>query len=535
MAHQHTGVWPSGKAADFGSAIPGSNPGTPAPEYSLGHSLRGATAIMRGLAALVLAAGKGTRMRSRLPKVLHPLAGRPMLEHALAAVEGLSPTAEAAAPGEASDDPAPIVVVVGPDADADLIRSVFAGRCLFATQQEQLGTADAVLAAQAVMASLSPAPTHILILPGDGPLLTTYTLRSLLEAAQQSASPLAFLTTQEPNPTGYGRVVRDGRGQVAAIIEEKNATPQQRAITEINTSIYCIKADWLWEHLPHVQRNPVSGEYYLVDLVEMAARQGRTIPTVSAPLEEVMGVNDRVQLAQAESVMRRRILERLMLSGVTITDPASTFIDASVQIGQDTVIRPFTTISGSTTIGRDCVIGPQSVIRDSQIGDTCEIIGSWLEEATLDAEVHVGPMSHLRPGAHLASHVRLGNYAEVKKSFIGAGTQMHHFSYMGDATVGENVNIAAGTITCNYDGTPIKKKTFIEDEAFIGSDTLFVAPVRMGRGAATGAGAVVNHDVPPDTLVVGMPARAIRRVRTTKGETAQPTSPDTPERGAGEE
>lgn len=459
-----------------------------------------------------------------------------MLAYALAAIEGLSSTAEAAASGEASDDPTPIVVIVGPDADADLIRSTFAGRCLFATQPEQLGTADAVLAAQSTVATLSPAPTHLLIVPGDGPLLTTQTLQTLLKAARQSDSPLALLTTHEPNPTGYGRVVRDERGHIVAIVEEKNATTQQRAITEINTSIYCVNADWLWEHLPHVQRNPVSGEYYLVDLVEMAAKQGYTIPAVSAPLEEVMGVNDRVQLAQAESIMRRRVLERLMLGGVTITDPASTFIDARVQIGQDTVVRPFTTISGGTTIGSECVIGPHSVISDSQIGDQCEIIGSWLEEATLEAHVHVGPMSHLRPGAHLASHVHLGNYAEVKKSFIGAGTQMHHFSYMGDATVGERVNIGAGAITCNFDGTPIKKKTIIEDDASIGSDTLFIAPVTMGQGATTGAGAVVNkREIPPGTLAVGMPARIIPRVRTQKGEPAQPPSPETPERGAGEE
>jgi bifunctional UDP-N-acetylglucosamine pyrophosphorylase / glucosamine-1-phosphate N-acetyltransferase len=488
---------------------------------------------MRGLAALVLAAGKGTRMRSRLPKVLHPLAGRPLLEYALAAVEGLSPASESAEPGAAPDDPFPIVVVVSQDADP--IRATFDGRCLFATQQEQLGTADAALAAQTALASLAPLPSHVLILPGDAPLLTTQTLQSLLAVANQSASPLAMTTAQAPNPFGYGRVVRDERGHISAIIEEKNASAAQRAITEICTSLYCVRADWLWEHLPRIQRNSVSGEYYLVDLVEMAARQGHIIPTASAPLEEVMGVNDRVQLAQAERLMRQRILERLMLSGVTITDPASTFIDADVTIGQDTVIRPFTTISGRTTIGSECDIGPQSVISDSQIGDACAIIGSWLEQATLEARVSVGPMSHLRPGAHLASGVHLGNYAEVKKSFLGAGTQMHHFSYMGDATVGEHVNIAAGTITCNYDGTPIKKPTVIEDGAFIGSDTLFVAPVRMGQGAATGAGAVVNHDVPPGALVVGIPARPIRRVHTQKGETAQPTPPSTPERSEDEE
>jgi bifunctional UDP-N-acetylglucosamine pyrophosphorylase/glucosamine-1-phosphate N-acetyltransferase len=472
-------------------------------------------------------------MRSKLPKVLHPLAGRPLLDHALTAIEGLTPTAEAAEAGEASDDPVPIVVVVGEEAEP--IRAAFEGRCHFAIQAERLGTADAALAGQAVFATLSPKPTHVLILTGDAPLLTTRTLQSLLAIAQQSSSPLAMLTAQAPNPTGYGRVLRDERGRVAAIVEEKNATPQQRAITEVNPSVYCIQTDWLWEHLPHIQRNSLSGEYYLVDLVEIAAKQGHTIPTGNAPLEEVMGVNNRVELAQAEHLMRQRILEQLMLGGVTIIDPASTFIDARVQIGQDTVIRPFTTISGSTIIGSDCVIGPQSVISDSQIGDACTVIGSWIEQSTLEARVSVGPMSHLRPGAYLASGVHLGNYAEVKKSYLGAGTQMHHFSYMGDATVGERVNIGAGTITVNYDGTPIKHKTIIEDESAVGSDTLFIAPVTMGRGAATGAGSVVTRDIPPEALVVGMPARVIRRVRTKKGDAAQPTPPSTPERGMGKE
>jgi bifunctional UDP-N-acetylglucosamine pyrophosphorylase/glucosamine-1-phosphate N-acetyltransferase len=486
---------------------------------------------MRRLAALVLAAGKGTRMRSRLPKVLHPLAGRPLLDHVLTAIEGLASDAEAPEPGKALDGPLPIVAIVSQGAES--IRIAFDSRCHFATQKEQLGTADAVLAAQSTLLSLSPVPSHVLILPGDAPLLTTQTLRSLLNIAHQSDSPLALVSAQAPDPTGYGRLVRNEQGRICAIIEEKNASTQQRAITEINTSIYCINTDWLWENLPHVQRNPVSGEYYLVDLVEMAAKQGHTIPTTSALLDEVMGVNDRVQLAQAESIMRYRILERLMLSGVTITDPASTFIDASVQIGQDSVIQPFTTITGRTIIGSDCRIGPQSVISDSKIGDRCVVIGSWLEEATLETNVHAGPMSHLRPGAYLASGVYLGNYAEVKKSFIGAGTKMHHFSFMGDATVGEHVNIGAGTITCNYDGTSIKKQTIIEDGASIGSDTLFIAPVRMGQDATTGAGAVVNRDIPPSTLVVGMPARVIRHVHTKKGKTrATPSAAPAAEQGA---
>jgi bifunctional UDP-N-acetylglucosamine pyrophosphorylase/glucosamine-1-phosphate N-acetyltransferase len=458
-------------------------------------------------------------MRSRLPKVLHPLAGRPLLDYVLAAAEGISSSTEEPT-GEAADPPGqplPLVVVIGPDTQA--VRAQFSGRCHFATEPEPLGTADAALAAQPVITALSPQPSHVLILAGDAPLITTSTLRALIQAASSSHSPLAFATAQAQQPTGYGRVVRDEHGAVRGIIEEKNASPAERAITEINSGIYCVEADWLWEHLPRITRNALSGEYYLVDLVGMAAAQGHAIPTISASLEELMGINDRVQLAQAERIMRGRILERLMRNGVTVIDPPSTFIDAGVQIGQDTVIHPFTTISGRTAIGQECVIGPHSVIRDSAIADQCVVIGSWLEEARLEPDVHVGPMSHLRPGAHLARGVHLGNYAEVKKSYIGANTQMHHFSYMGDATVGSNVNIGAGAITLNYDGTPIKKQTIIGDNAFIGSDTLLIAPVTVGQGASTGAGAVVKRNVEPGALVVGMPARPIRRVVSQKGDT----------------
>jgi bifunctional UDP-N-acetylglucosamine pyrophosphorylase/glucosamine-1-phosphate N-acetyltransferase len=373
-------------------------------------------------------------------------------------------------------------------------------------------------------------------LAGDTPLVTTRTLRALTQVLLGSggksggignSSPIAFASAEASDPTGYGRVVRNASGAVQGIVEEKNASASQRAITEINSGIYCVETGWLWEQLPRITRNSVSGEYYLVDLIGLAAAQGHIIPTIHAPLDELMGINDRVQLAEAARLMRARVLERLMLGGVTITDPASTFIDAGVSIGQDSLIEPFTTITGSTSIGQDCVIGPHSVISDSTIGDQCVVMGSWLEEARLEPNVQVGPMSHLRPGAHLASGVRLGNYAEVKKSFIGAHTQMHHFSYLGDATVGSHVNIGAGAITLNYDGSPIKKQTTIEDNAFIGSDTLLIAPVTIGQGAATGAGAVVTKSVEPGALVVGMPARPIRRVKSQKGDpgtTPQPTT-----------
>jgi bifunctional UDP-N-acetylglucosamine pyrophosphorylase/glucosamine-1-phosphate N-acetyltransferase len=318
------------------------------------------------------------------------------------------------------------------------------------------------------------------------------------------------VTCQAPDPTGYGRILRDETGRLNAIVEEKDAGPAERAINEINAGIYAFDAAWLRTQLPRVERSP-AGEYYLPDLVALAITEAQPdtawpVTTVLASLDEALGINDRVQLATAEAVLRRRILHRLMLGGVTIIDPVTTYIDDAVTIGPDTTIYPGTTITGPTTIGGDCRIGPHAMIDSSVIADGCRVVASMIEQSRVEAGVDIGPFSHLRPGASLGPGVHIGNFAEIKNARIGAETAIGHVSYIGDASVGERVNIGAGTITCNYDGVH-KHRTVIGDDVFIGSDTMLVAPVEVGARGRTGAGAVVTRDVPPDTLVVGVPAR----------------------------
>jgi bifunctional UDP-N-acetylglucosamine pyrophosphorylase/glucosamine-1-phosphate N-acetyltransferase len=298
---------------------------------------------------------------------------------------------------------------------------------------------------------------------------------------------------------------------VQAIVEFKEATPEQKAIRECNSGIKCFQADWLWSH---IEQLPVKhGEQYLTDLVEMAIAERQVVAALDGNSEEVLGIDDRARLAWAEAKMRARINEQLMLSGVTIMDPATCYVEASVTLGADTVILPNTHLRGKTVIGRKCTIGPNAVIEDSAIGDQCVVKASFLEGATLEDNVDVGPFAHLRKGAYLCRHVHMGNFGEVKNSRLGPGTKMGHFSYVGDAEVGADVNISCGVITCNYDGKH-KHKTIIGEGAFIGSDTMLRAPVTVGQGATTGAGSVVTHDVPDGTLAYGVPAR----VKESKGK-----------------
>jgi bifunctional UDP-N-acetylglucosamine pyrophosphorylase/glucosamine-1-phosphate N-acetyltransferase len=313
------------------------------------------------------------------------------------------------------------------------------------------------------------------------------------------------------DPRGFGRIVRNRDGTVAAIVEEAVATPEQLDIRELNVGAYCFRSDWLWEAL---HRLPVSarGEYYLTDTVGLAVAAG--LPVLALKHDhpvETIGINTRVDLADAEAALRRRINRGLMLAGVSIVDPATTYIDATVSIGQDTVIYPNTQLLGGTSIGANCLVGPNSFVHDTQIGDGCRILASVLEGAVVEDGVDMGPYAHLRKGAHLGKGVHMGNFGEVKDSYLGPGVKMGHFSYVGNARIGANTNIGAGTITCNYDGVN-KNPTEIGEDAFIGSDTMLVAPIRIGDRARTGAGAVVTKDVPADTLAVGMPARAIRKL-----------------------
>jgi len=439
--------------------------------------------------AVIMAAGQGTRMRSSLPKVAHPLAGVPVVRHVV----------EAARAAGVAD----CVVVVGADEGAAAVREGAGNGVRFAVQAEPLGTGHAVECAREAAGGAE----FLLIMNGDVPLVLPATLRRLMAAVEDGGegAALALLTAEVPVES-YGFLeLREGR--VMGIVETKERDETDRGEARpINSGQYAARSAWLWPRLARIAP-AANGERYLTQLAAMAHDEGTPAAAIVAEeAAEVRGINDRVQLAEAEATVRDRIRRRHMLAGVTIVDPASTFIDAGVAIGTDTVIAPNTHLQGATVVGERCEIGPGTLVRGSRIGDGCVVRFSVVEESTLEAGVDMGPYSHLRPGSHLCEGVHIGNFAEVKASRLGRGTKMGHFSYIGDAEVGEDVNIGAGTITANYDGVR-KHRTEIGDGAFIGSDTMLVAPVRVGRGARTSAGAVVTRDVPDGMTAIGAPAR----------------------------
>ncbi len=447
--------------------------------------------------AVILAAGLGKRMRSKTPKALQPLVGKPMVRYVLDAALSALP----------KRGPKRCVVVVGHGAAQ--VKAALGDAVEYAHQAKQLGTGHALAQAK----SLAKDASHILVLNADIPLISSDTIAGLIARHVSEEPALTFLTANVEDARGLGRVQRDKKGRVTGVIEEADADQSARATTEVNVGVYCFRGDWLWPHLARVSKS-AAGEYYLTDLISMAIGEGA--PVMAMPTEdqnEGMGINDRVQLAQADGILRDRIRKLHMLGGVTLVDPASVYIDADVVIGQDSTIYPNTMLLGQTRIGQDCAIGPNSQIVDSRLGAGCRVSSSVIKEATLEDSVDVGPFSHIRSGSYICQGVHIGNYAEVKNSRLGRNTKMGHFSYIGDADVGDDVNIGAGTITCNYDGVR-KHRTVIGDGAFIGSDTMLVAPVEVGARAKTGAGSVVNHNVPADRLAVGMPAR----IRHKKGD-----------------
>ncbi|MCK5633538.1 MAG: bifunctional UDP-N-acetylglucosamine diphosphorylase/glucosamine-1-phosphate N-acetyltransferase GlmU [Anaerolineales bacterium] len=442
--------------------------------------------------AVLLAAGLGTRMKSRLPKVLHPLAGVPMVDWSIEACNQATRKKP--------------YLVVGPESEE--VQRQADEKCIFIEQTERLGTGHAVMQ---VRESLEGKTDLVLIAHADMPLLRSDTFERLITHQSGSSGPLTILTAEVQESRGFGRVKRDATGRIQGIIEELHATPQERAIRELNVGAYVFRADWLWKNLPKLPLSP-KGEYYLTDMVSLAVEQDQTIESVSVTsLDEVIGVNTREHLAEAEHAVRMRIIRRWMEEGVTIIDPATTYIGLDVQIGQDTVILPNTHFEGITNIGEDCRIGPNSIIRDSVVGNCSHIEASVVEGATIEEEVEIGPFAHLRQGAHLCRGVHMGNFGEVKNSRLEAGVKLGHFSYIGDAHIGENTNIGAGTITCNFDGKN-KHHTEIGADVFIGSDTMLVAPLKIGRGARTGAGSVVTKNVPDWSLAAGVPARVIRKL-----------------------
>ncbi len=444
------------------------------------------------LTAVVMAAGLGTRMRSSTPKVLHPICGRPMLAYVL--------DAAVAATGSR-----PLVVISPP---VSQIAEVFAAEADFAIQAEPRGTADAIAAALTAL----PDDVHeIIVLSGDVPLVDPALMAELAAARRDNDAAVALISVDMDDPAMLGRVDRGPDGRITGVVEFKDAAPDQLEITEINSGLYAFDADWLRTRIGDIKPSPVTGELYLPELIPLAREDDRAVATLEIEDDgTLLGINDRGQLADAELEMRLRINEGHMRAGVTLQDPATTWIDAGVCIAEDVTLEPNIILRGATVIERDAVIRAGSQIFGSHIGARSVVWASVLEDSFIGSDVTIGPFSHVRNGARIGPNVELGNFAEVKNSTIGAGTKCHHFSYLGDADVGEKVNIGAGSITANYDGVN-KHRTRIGRGAFIGSDTIMRAPVSIGEGAFTGAASLITHDVPDGATVLGVPAHPYER------------------------
>lgn len=443
------------------------------------------------VAAIILAAGKSTRMQSRLPKMLHPLCGIPMTAHVIRACR------------EAGVER--IVVVIGHAADE--VRAGLGEDVEYAYQRTQQGTGDAVRSAQSLLHDWNGT---ILALAGDVPLLRPDSLRELIRLQQGSPAAAALLTARLDDPTGYGRILRSAAGQVIGIVEQKNATPEQQSIKEWNPSIYAFQGAALWSALEAVERNPLTGEFYLTDTIDLlAARQGKIEGLLLADAQDALGVNNRVELAQAANILRSRLLRTLMLSGVTVTDPANTYIEVDVEVGQDTVLEPNTFLYQGTRIGKNCSIGPMTRIENSTLGDEVQVVSSQIVGSVLADGVKVGPFANLRPGTQLGPGVKIGDFVEIKNAVFGEKAQASHLAYIGDAEVGAGTNIGAGTITCNYDGYH-KSRTVIGKNAFIGSNSTLIAPVTIGDGAFIAAASSVPCDVPADALLISRPLPTVK-------------------------
>ncbi len=451
---------------------------------------------------LILAAGLGTRMKSDQAKVLHKLGSHPLIAHVLRTAAQL--------------DPENIFVVVGYQAgaveDAALASLDTAGaeKLRFVMQAEQRGTGHAVMcAAEAV----KQARGLLLVFYGDTPAVKVETLRKLIAEHRRGNHAATLLTIRIENPPAYGRIIRDTRGNFAKIVEERDCTQAERAITELNPGFYCFDIPALLEALERLTPHNAQNEYYLTDVPQQMIDAGLSVATVfHEDAGELDGINSRAELAAMWKRLRHETLDRLMASGVTIVDPDSTYIDGTVEIGRDTVVHPQVVIEGHSRIGRDCQIHSWSRLVNVEIGDECKVLNSCvLVDCKLTARNSVGPFAHLRMKAELAEEAAIGNFVEMKKSKLGRKSKSMHLTYLGDATIGDRVNIGAATVTCNYDGKQ-KNETIIEDDVKIGSDTMLVAPVRVGRGSVTGAGSVVTKDVPPDTLVAGVPAQIKKKL-----------------------
>jgi bifunctional UDP-N-acetylglucosamine pyrophosphorylase / glucosamine-1-phosphate N-acetyltransferase len=447
-----------------------------------------------------MAAGLGTRMKSQRAKVLHELGGAPLIAHVVRAAQALEPRS--------------IITIVGHQAE-EVERAVLAEAgelASFVIQEKQRGTGDAVESARRV---LENSDSLVLVLSGDVPMIRVETLQKLIEQHNNTGAACSILSVRLENPTGYGRIIRDNNGRFRKIVEQRDATEDERQVREINSGIYCFEAKALFDALRKVEPKNDQGEYYLTDVAEIILGSGGTVSVylISDP-REVSGINTRAELAEFENLIRRSAIRRLMIeSGVTFIDPSHAYISPEAQIGRDTIIHPNVTIEGKTVIGDGCVIRAGARITNSRLGDNVTVKDhSVIVDSQIESNCSVGPFAHLRMNALLEEKATVGNFVEVKKSRLKRGAKAMHLTYLGDATIGERTNIGAGTVTCNYDGVN-KHETIIEDDVKIGSDTMLVAPVRVGTRSKTGAGSVITRDVPPDSLVAGVPAEVKKKLK----------------------
>lgn len=437
-----------------------------------------------GTAAIVLAAGAGTRMKSKKPKVVHEVLGKPLVRWVVDAARAAGVDEVVTVVGHGREQVVPLV-----EADTAV-----------AVQTEQRGTADAVLACRDALAGFEGS---LVVLSGDCPLITADTISALVKTREEGDAAAVVLTMQPENPFGYGRIIRDEDGRVLRIVEQKDASPEEAAVRECNSGFYCFDAKALFEALSEVGSDNAQGEFYLTDVLAICRAKGRSVlGLLAADDGECLGVNSRLQLAEATKIMQRRINERHMAAGVTMMDPDSVWIGPDVKIASDVEILPGVMLMGKTSIGEDSLIGPNTRLTDTCVGARCVIDETVAVEAVIDDGATCGPRAYLRPAAHLCEGAKAGTHVEIKKSTVGKGSKVPHLSYIGDCTIGEGVNIGAGSITCNYDGKN-KHKTFIGDGAFIGSDTMMVAPVSIGEGAIVGAGSCITRDVPAGALGLG--------------------------------
>ena len=446
------------------------------------------------ISVVVMAAGLGTRMRSKMAKVLHRAGGQTLVEHVLDAAAAIAP-------------PERTFVVIGHQAER--LRALLGPRGVgFIHQEQQLGTGHAVMCGESQVRGISE---WMVVLNGDGPLLRRETMQDLVSFAESSKAAAVMISADLDDPTGYGRVIRDDAGRVAEIVEQKAGTPAQLAVKESNTGQYCFRSNLFWEHVTQLLPNNPAKEYYLTDMIGILIQGGHKVEAFKvADPSELMGINDRVELARVDAIFRNRKVRQLMLDGVTIEKPETVTVDLGVEVGMDTIIEPFTRLLGRTRVGENCRVGASAILMNAEVGDGVEIHPfSWVQDGRLEAGAQVGPFSRIRPGSVVGPGAHIGNFVELKKARVGAGAKAMHLAYLGDCEVGERTNIGAGTITCNFDGVH-KHPTGIGCDAFVGSNSTLVAPVNIENGSYIAAGSVITKRVPEGSLAVGRSRQVVK-------------------------